>query len=704
MSLQHCRTDLAIRGNERRLPKSAPTPTSNSNVKTLAASDTFPAIAAAPRAAKMLAATISIVLVITFCGLAPFAHVALPRPEGLVPIYRTTYALISSVAAGFLFFGFRRSRLNAALVLGSGYLLNALAVIAALDLFGAGRQGGAWLDALRQGGFPLFVIGYAMSKRREGRTVQPAASARAGVMVGAAAVATLCLVILLAAAANRSLPPIIDGDRNTTAVIAVGAAAWFLSLVALVVLGARPPYSVVDLWLLVAVGAWLGEMALGWSTGAGRYDIGFYAGRAYGLFAVSVVPIALFVEASRIAGKLDATIALAEERNAALARSREELARAQRLEAVGQLTGGVAHDFNNLLTVVIGNLELILGARGDPAKIERLALNAIKAAQRGEHLVRQLLTYARRQIGHPQTVELNQLVATLENLIRRVIGEQIDVVTMLNPSLDPVRIDPGQFETAILNLAINARDAMTGGGRITIETRNVIVDPRQVADDAEVAPGPHVVVSVRDSGSGMTPAVLARAFDPFFTTKEVGKGSGLGLSQVYGFTKTAGGHVRIRSAPGAGTTVELYLPRASERPVQPVTEPELAPSPPVGGKETILLVEDDEDLLAMTAESLRELGYRILTAVDAAQALDILNSGQPIDLLFSDVIIPGGTNGAQLAVEARQIRPSLKVLLTSGYTATALSQEHGLPAELAVVDKPYQRDELARRLRAAISG
>ena len=256
----------------------------------------------------------------------------------------------------------------------------------------------------------------------------------------------------------------------------------------------------------------------------------------------------------------------------------------------------------------------------------------------------------------------------------------------------------------MLNLAINSRDAMASGGRITIETQNIAVDRQSVAIDPEITPGSYVMIAVSDSGAGMTPAVLARAFDPFFTTKGAGKGSGLGLSQVYGFAKTAGGYVRIYSELGIGTTVKLYLPQSSSLPILMEPAAETASSQSGPGRGTILLVEDDDDVLAVTAESLRELGYQVVTAIDAARALEILRSDQPIDLLFSDVIIPGGTNGAQLAVTARRIRPKLKVLLTSGYTAAALSFEHGVPDNLNVVGKPYQRDELAKRLTLAISG
>jgi signal transduction histidine kinase/CheY-like chemotaxis protein len=679
------------------------------------ASDTLPAIIPAPFAAKRWALGAGATLSAAFCALIPFARVPLPRIEAFVPIYAATFAFVCLMTAGFLIFGFRRSRLRVVLVLASGYLFTSLIVVSQVlthpgvfsqnGLLGAGPQSSAWLDLFRRAGLPLFVIGYALAKWGDGVGGRCFAGIRAKVVTAIAGVAAgVCLLTLLVTTGDRVLPPIVDGTDYTSAMLPIDLAVCFFGLAALVVLGSRRPYSILDLWLLVVLFTGILGTALAGAVNTGPFDIGFYSGRLFDLFAAGVVPAVLLVEASRIAGRLDEAIALAEERNAALVRSREELARAQRLEAIGQLTGGIAHDFNNLLTIVIGNLDLIFGARGDTERIERLAQSAMKAAHRGAHLVRQLLTYARRQLGQPQTVDLNQVIANLGNLIRRVIGEQIEVITTLSPQLAPVQIDPAQFETAILNLVINSRDAIAGAGRITIETRNVIVEPRHAAEDPEATPGPHVVVVVGDSGAGMTPTVLARAFDPFFTTKEIGRGSGLGLSQVYGFTKTAGGHVEIRSELGIGTTVELYLPKSAAVPVPPEPEGAIVSLPMAGGHETILVVEDDEDVLAVTAECLQEFGYHVVTAGDAAHALEILRGDQRVDLMFSDVIIPGGTNGAQLAVESRRVRPALKVLLTSGYTAAALSLEHGLPADLEVVDKPYQREELARKLRAAIAG
>jgi signal transduction histidine kinase len=678
-------------------------------------SDTFLVTASAPLPARRWALAVAIGLLVAFCALLPFARVRLPRIEAFIPISESIFALTCLATAGFLLVVFRRSRLRAVLCLAGGYLFISLmtlplmlatpGVLSSSDPLGADPQTGAWLDTFRQAGLPVFVTCYALRRRYEVASGRSHKGQPADVIWAAAgAVVGVCLLTLFAATSHQLLPPIMLGDGYTTAMATVDIPVLLLCFAAVAVLGSRPPYTILDLWLIVIVLAWMVAAALNTALNAERFDIGFYTGRLYGLLAASLVPIILIVEASRLYGRLDQALAVAGERNAELARSREELAQAQRLEAIGQLTGGIAHDFNNLLTVVLGNLDLIQRARGDAEKIERLAQGAMRAAQRGENLVRQLLTYARRQITRPDTVNLNQLIVNIENLMHRVIGEQIDVVTMLSPVLAPAQIDPAQFETAILNLVINARDAMAGGGLITIETCNVTIDRQDAANALELTPGPYVMIAVSDSGSGMTPEVLARAFDPFFTTKEVGKGSGLGLSQVYGFAKTADGHVKIYSEVGIGTTVKLYLPKSSDRPVVPEIGTETASLQPASGHETILVVEDDEDVLAVAFESLRELGYQVVTAGNAAQALEILRSDQPVHLLLSDVIMPGGMNGVQLTVEARRIRPELKVLLTSGYTAAALSLEHGLPDNLNVVEKPYQREELAKKLRLVIGG
>ena len=678
-------------------------------------SNVFLVTALAPPGARRRALATVIALFVFFCALIPFARIRLPRIETFIPISETILAVNTSLTAGSLFLAFRRSRLRAIFCLASGYLFTSLlaapvmltspGVDSSSGLLSASPQTSTWLDTFRNASFPLFVIGYALIARHAVVSRRSRRGMSADMILAVAgAVAGVCVLTFLATAEHQVLPRIMVDDSYTTSMVAVSAAVCMLCLAALTVLGSRRPYSALDLWLMVVVVAWMFDVALSSAFNAGRFDVGFYAGRLYGLLAVSLVPITLLVEASRLYGRLDQALAVAEERNAELARSREALAQAQRLEAIGQLTGGIAHDFNNLLTVVLGNIELILRAHNDAEKIQRWARGAMRAAQRGERLVRQLLTYARRQVTHPDTVNLNQLIVNIENLIRGAIGEQIEIVTILSPVLAPAQIDPAQFETAILNLVINSRDAMANGGRITIETRNVTIDRQYASDNPEVTPGPYVMIAVSDSGAGMTPAVLERAFDPFFTTKEIGKGSGLGLSQVYGFAKTAGGHVKIYSELGIGTTVKLYLPKSSNRPVMPEIGPQTESLRPGTGHETILLVEDDEEVLAVAAESLRELGYKVLTAGNAAQGLEILRGDQPIDLLLSDVIMPGGMNGVQLAVEARRISPKLKVLLASGYTAAALSLEHGLQNNLDIVEKPFRHEELAKKLRLVIGG
>jgi signal transduction histidine kinase len=676
-------------------------------------SSTFLSIAPAQPVAKRCALACIILLFASFGAIVPFARVTLPRIGVFIPIFDSVIALNNLVTAGLLLVGFSRSGLRAVLLLAGGYLFTALMAAAHLvaslgpvagsDLIGASTQTGAWLDIFRNAGFPLFVICYVLLKRRDSTDGQSRVDPRICIIaVALGAVAGVSLLFLLAIGGHTLLPRIVHGDDHTSAMLVVNVPVLLFSLTALIFLMLRSPYSIIDLWLVVVIFAYIPDVTLSTIINVGRLDLGYAVGHLYAVVAASIVLVVLLFEASRLTGRLDAAIEVAEERNSLLAASREELAQAQRLEAIGQLTGGVAHDFNNLLTVITGNLELIERAHGDTKKIERLAQAAMEAAQRGGHLVSQLLTYARKQISRPQIINLNQLIVNVEHLTHRVIGEQVEVVTTLSPVLAPVQVDPAQFESALLNLAINSRDAMAGGGRIMIETTNAIVDQYHAANNPEITPGRYVMITVSDTGTGMTPAVLARAFEPFFTTKEFGRGSGLGLSQVYGFAKAAGGHIKIDSELGVGTTVKLYLPQSADRTIFSEPEVETASSPPARGRETILVVEDDQDVLAVTAEILRKLGYQVVTAVNAMQALEILAADQPIDLLFSDVVMPGGVNGAQLAARARHVRPHLKVLLTSGYPAAALSLEHGLPDNLDIVGKPYQRDELAKKIKLVI--
>jgi signal transduction histidine kinase/integral membrane sensor domain MASE1 len=380
-------------------------------------------------------------------------------------------------------------------------------------------------------------------------------------------------------------------------------------------------------------------------------------------------------------------------------RTESALQQAQRMEAIGQLTGGIAHDFNNLLTVVAGSLEL-LGRHVVDAAGKRLLTAAQGGAERGARLTHSLLSFARRQALRPEIVDPSRLVEEFGELMRRAVGETIELRLLLTPAPGSCSIDPAQFQAALLNLVVNARDAMPDGGVLIIETRNVDLDAGRLAN-GETGSGRYVAISVRDTGCGMTSDVRERAFEPFYTTKEVGTGSGLGLSQVYGFVKQSGGQVEISSEFGAGTTVSLYLPRIGDAAAAAVA-PSGRTRKGVGtaGTETILVVEDDADVRSVVADELRALGYRVVTAADGPAALMILDGGESVDLLFSDVVMPNRMRGDELARRATADRPGLKVLLTSGYTAG--SRDGAPPGEFALLRKPYRHDELARVVRTAL--
>ncbi|MDB5558375.1 MAG: histidine kinase [Enterovirga sp.] len=380
------------------------------------------------------------------------------------------------------------------------------------------------------------------------------------------------------------------------------------------------------------------------------------------------------------------------------------LAQAQKMEAVGQLTGGIAHDFNNLLQVVVGNLDVLQRNLPEEAgRLRRSADSAMKGARRAATLTQRLLAFSRRQPLDPKPIDVNALVSGMSDLLHRSLGETVAVETVVAGGLWRVEADANQLENAILNLAVNARDAMPEGGKLTIETANTMLDEAYARAHAEVRPGQYVVLSVSDTGVGMDRETAARVFEPFFTTKEVGKGTGLGLSMVYGFAKQSGGHVKIYSEPLVGTTVRIYLPRliggTHEEDV-----PELNISPEGGGKETILVVEDDEDVRAYSAETLRELGYQVIEAQDGPSALRILERQATIDLLFTDVVLPNGLDGERLAYNARALRPGIKVLFTTGYSRNAIVHQGRLDAGVQLIAKPYSYVDLAAKVRDVLDG
>jgi PAS domain S-box-containing protein len=381
-----------------------------------------------------------------------------------------------------------------------------------------------------------------------------------------------------------------------------------------------------------------------------------------------------------------------------------QLRQSQKMEAVGQLTGGIAHDFNNLLGVIVGNLDLLrLEMEGKPiARQLELVDRMLDAAERGASLTHRLLAFSRRQTLHPQLVDINRLMSGMSSMLRRSLGGTIDVSAKETPGLWSVKVDSGHLESAILNLAINARDAMPEGGKLSIAMKNAALDDDFAQANPGAVPGEYVMISVSDNGVGMPADVLERCFDPFFTTKEVGKGSGLGLSMVYGFVSQSGGYVKIDSAPGEGTVVRIYLPRSDEE-THERGDGDVAASVPRGSGETVLVVEDNVDMRVLSVTALKDLGYRPLEAANGKDALRLLDDEPTVQLLFSDVLLPGGMTGFDLAREAAQRRPNIKVLFTSGYTDKAV-----IPGDVAergweLVAKPYRWADLGRKIAAILA-
>lgn len=379
-----------------------------------------------------------------------------------------------------------------------------------------------------------------------------------------------------------------------------------------------------------------------------------------------------------------------------------QLAQALKMEGVGQLTGGVAHDFNNLLTVIIGNLDMLAEWPGADARARETAEIALRAADRGADLVRSLLAFSRKQPLQPRVVNLNEIVLETDHLLRRTLGEQIELETSPERQIWLTMVDPAQLQAALVNLAVNARDSMTQGGRLTIETGNVVLDEHYARQNADARPGAYVLLAVSDTGSGIPAAILDRVFEPFFTTKETGKGTGLGLSMVYGFIKQSNGHIKIYSEVGHGTTVKLYLPRseATARGEAPATAVELDAS----GNETVLVVEDDAMVRDFVVQQLRQLGYRTRLAENGRQALAALDDDTEIDLLLTDVILSGTLTGKQVADTAQRQRPDLKVLFMSGYTENAIVHHGRLDPGVLLLSKPFRATDLARMVRRAIAG
>jgi PAS domain S-box-containing protein len=894
---------------------------------------------------------------VLFACAVPFAGTPLVQIPAFVASYQSALVVNDLITAVLLFSQFGVVRSRAILLLASGYLFTAAAAMAhaltfpglfaPTGLLNAGPQTTVWLYMVWHGAFPLLVLGYALLKDEDGGARITGSAGRAILGSVVAVGVTISAAVWVVTAMHEMLPTLLGGGRYTPTMIGVVSTVWCLSLAALLTLWFRRPHSVLDVWLMVVLCAWLFEIALSAIVNVARFDLGFYAGRIYGLCAASfVLAVLLFdnvavqaqlarllealrrqaaserdrhtererlfsavVESSNDAiitqaldgtitgwnraaerlfgftaaeavGKhidtivppdrraevreilrritlgevieqyetmrlhkdgqtVDVSLAISPIKSAtgeivgasktardigeskrtqrALSQEIEERQRifetsqdlilvtdtagtfvqvspssmtilgyqpeemighravefihpddldstrkemraarhgrhmrnfetrylhkdgeavtltwmgawsepvrrhffvgrdltekraaeaqfrqAQKMEAVGQLTGGVAHDFNNILTVITGTIGILAEGVAENPQLTAIAKMIDEAAERGANLTRHLLAFARRQPLQPREVDVNTLIMDTLKLLRPTLGQHIEIDPLLAGDAWTALVDPSQLTTAVLNLALNARDAMPAGGKLALETNNVHLDESYAEMHSEVAVGNYVMIAVSDTGSGISAANLEKVFDPFFTTKEVGKGTGLGLSMVFGFVKQSNGHIKIYSEEGHGTTVKVYLPRATGL---DHTAAELQAAAAVeGGHEAILVVEDDALVRRYVITQIESLGYSTLEAGNATEALAMLGTDAAIDLLFTDVIMPGSMNGRQLADVALKQRPSLKTLFTSGYTENAIVHHGRLDSGVLLLAKPYRKSDLARMIRMALDG
>ncbi|MDE5440758.1 PAS domain S-box protein [Bradyrhizobium sp. CSA207] len=893
---------------------------------------------------------------VLFALAVPFAGIPLLPMPAFVASYQSALAVADIITAVLLLSQFAVLRTRALLLLATGYLFTAAAALVhaltfpglftPTGLLGAGRQTTVWLYMIWHGGFPLCVLAYAWLKEADGG-VRIAGSTTKAIYASVLGVVAAIIVFTWIVTIGHDLLPVLLRDGHYTQImIGVVSFVWSLSFAALVSLWFRRPYSVIDVWLMVVMCAWLFDIALSAIVNIARFDLGFYTGRLYGLGAATFVLAVLLIDNVRLqahtvglVGRLrqqsaserdyygkrlalygavvesanDAIITktldgiitgwnkaaehlfgysaaeaigksidiiVPQDRKAEVRgilnrvgsnesiaqhetvrirkdgrpldvvlnisplktdsgeiigvskiahditeekQSREKLRReieerqrifetsqdlilvtdgygnfiqvspsvkdilglnpedmighsatefihpddlektrgemraarrgqikrsfearyyhydghevtlnwmgtwsepvkrhffigrdltdkqaaeaqlrqVQKMDAIGQLTGGVAHDFNNVLTVITGTIGILGDAVADRPELAAITKLIDDAAERGAQLTKHLLAFARKQPLQPREIDVNALALEAAKLLHPTLGEQITINPQLTEDAWPALVDPNQLTSAILNLALNARDAMPEGGTLVLETRNIFLDDGYASMNADVTPGNYVMIAVSDTGAGIPADLIDRVFDPFFTTKEVGKGTGLGLSMVFGFVKQSGGHVKIYSEEGHGTSVKIYLPRSSG--VQE-TEFEASKNVPItGGNEKILIVEDDALVRQYVVTQIKTLGYTALEAANAAEALTIIDADNGIDLLFTDIIMPGAMNGRQLADEAARRRPDLKTLFTSGYTENAIVHHGRLDSGVLLLAKPYRKSELAKMLRTALA-
>jgi signal transduction histidine kinase len=653
----------------------------------------------AARAAGLIALLLTVALM-------PFAAVPGPVMPGFILATGAALCVLYAAATWLLFAQYLRSRLATLLIAACGTLFTALIVAIQLlsipSVFAVGRVLGnspattTWLWTAWHLGPPLWGLAVAavLRLRRDmlvpDRFRRPAAYAAGG--------AALILVLASAAFATMLLPwlpvQVVGDDYSPMTGTGVGPAVALLTAAswAAMTLVTRRQRSTLDVWIIASLAMLVLDDILTMAGGA-RGSFGWMGGRILALASAGAVIWAYLHEVESLRGRAEAAFE-------ALAVTEAKLHEAQKMEAVSQLTGGIAHDFNNLLMVMTNSFDTIRRHPNEQARVVKIAEAGLQAAERGAQLTRQLLTFARRQTLRPETVNPNQQLVALEAAARRALGDSIRLTFALDAAAHPVKMDVAEFQTAVLNLMTNARDALLPkGGTVAVSSRNQMLMAATAAGG--LLPGEYTVVTIADNGPGMPPEIAARAFEPFFTTKEFGHGAGLGLSQVYGFARAAGGEAVVQSSPGFGTRVELWLPRIAAAAPALAADPRDNQSPlrRAHEGEVVLAVEDDPDVLSAVVENLADLGYQVLSARDAAEALEQLRTAERVNVLFSDIVMPGGMNGVQLATEAMRLRPDIRILLTSGYTNQAFEGAELLLPNLDVLPKPYRRAELANRLQ-----
>ncbi|AWG45935.1 MULTISPECIES: MASE4 domain-containing protein [unclassified Massilia] len=660
--------------------------------------------------------------------LMPIASHKWQNVAAFVPAYQATL-IATYLLASYLVYGyFLQTRIRSLLWLWSGCVYTA-AVLAAqfLSLPGAfvagerllgGAQTTIWLWFFWHLGAGGMLLGYAVAEwRGAGRTVADArrSFARAAAIMAVALAATLAAVTVL-----HDFLPVqnVGDDYSLVTRTGYGPLIQAILFAALFFLWRASRFRTpISAWLGVAILALAFDNIITMAGGA-RLSVGWYVGRLNALLSALVMLVLymqtihrVYLKAASNADELalakdklerhqERLELLVKERTRSLEDAQNALLHAQKLEAMGKLTGGVAHDFNNVLHIISGNLDLIRMLSPANDKVLQRCSSARDAVRRGARLSSQLLSFARKQPLQPAPTSMALVLADMDELLKRAVGERVRIELAIAPDSWNVKVDQQQLENVILNLTLNASDAMQGGGVLALQVSNTVLSDSE-AERLELGGKDYVCVAFIDSGSGMSMEVRERAFEPFFTTKGVGKGTGLGLSMAYGFVKQSGGHIAIDSEPGSGATVTILLPRTAEAAV----EKSAAPAAPVaGGSETILVVDDEVAIQDNVAEILSARGYRILRASSADEGAAVLRQHRQIDLLFTDVIMPGTMNSPQLAAVAREMHPEIRVLFTSGYSENAVIQDGKLKQGVNLLNKPYSDEELARAIRAALNG